>query len=165
MVPFDTILACEVFVKLIEEARSVKRNLFTLLDTRDVQFIMLRPNFSLFMRDLDNLIKNPSLMICFNDDIDKGDEKEILKIRSTLRVYYEFLFPIPSAYEMDPNLDQDDNLRRISSADSYDKRLIIFIMFIIIFCFYFRCLFHLKRKSHARVAGKNGFEDKKLFRV
>lgn len=159
-------------LELIGAVNNVKKNSFTALDARDVQFIMVRPNLTLLMRDLDAAMQKPTQMICFNDDIDDGEANEISKVRATLKSFYEYNFPHKSSFELDFTSKPPKKSPKHSEIKYFDTffiLLMILLLLIILISLQFNCCFYSRRRFFSLKFGKkksaNCRSHQKSFRV
>ena len=100
------ILNCDNFLGLIpEESLKKSTNRFEELPgNEDTTFFMIKSNHSLVSNGLDTIRKHPKKFICLNDDLDhSARNEETLKVKRTIRSFYESLFPLPSQFEIVEN--------------------------------------------------------------
>ena len=103
-IKLDDFLKCDNFLGMIpEEKLKQQTNQFEELPgNEDTTFFMIKSNYSLVLNGLDQIRKHPKKFICLNDDLDhSSNDEETLKVKRTIRSFYESLFPIRSQFELE----------------------------------------------------------------
>ena len=69
----------------------------------DLAFKMIGNNVTEVLHQLDWVRKNRRKFVCINDDIDHSRD-DAMQVRRVLMDFYESMFPLPSQFELKPNL-------------------------------------------------------------
>lgn len=72
--------------------------------SKDVTFKMLHSNVSHLVGHLDDIRRNPKKFVCLNDNLDPKREDENAMVRAVLRDFYHSFFPLPSKFELPPDM-------------------------------------------------------------
>ncbi|CAH1403368.1 unnamed protein product [Nezara viridula] len=106
-------------------------------------FQMVVSNVTIFLTSLDQIRANPKKFICLNDNMDHGSSENDLA-KSVLIDFYHSLFPIPSSFELPPEVRNRFSTyqelvawqnRRATSLYIFSATLILCLLILSIVCF------------------------------
>ena len=140
----DLILNCQPIVKTLMDETKQKRYKFEVIGDEDITFKMIRNNVSLLIYQLDWIRKNRRKFVCLNDNIDHTDPQSKL-IRTILKDFLEYLFPVPSQFELPRNFrnkflttSELEKWKEQVIKDDEQMRLILYLAIMLFFIFLIR---------------------------
>lgn len=93
-------------------------------------FVRVGNNLTVLHKELEGILRRPKKFICINDEVDYTREDAGV-IQSTIREFFELLFPLPSSFELAPN--KRNNFRYLHE---FREWLVIFSFLVIMICIF-----------------------------
>jgi len=94
------VLFCDALIPLFQTSiKSQLKYKFQLMEEKEIDFHMIRTNFTKVRNILDGMRKQRKKFVCLNDDIDHSNPESELVI-DTLQELYEAYFPHKSPFEL-----------------------------------------------------------------
>lgn len=107
----------------------------------DLAFKMIGNNVTEVLHQLDWVRKNRRKFVCINDDIDHSRD-DSMQVRRVLKDFYRSMFPLPSQFELRPNLrnrflykhelDEYTRQSRLVSQESHYLVILLVVLLLLV---------------------------------
>lgn len=110
---------CDKLNKKLKQIYSdVNENIFEIVKSDDLSFVMTNENITILQNQLDLVLKKRKKFICLNDDINYDNLTNSILVKKIINNFYSSFLPHPSPFELPKG-----EVNSILYIDSYFKQL------------------------------------------